>query len=216
MDQADQILYPPSKDSILHRDDKERLLGQKARVIWLTGLSGSGKTTLGLALQKELHHRGFLTQVLDGDIVRSGINNNLGFSLDDRIENIRRIAEVSKLFLNCGVIIINCFITPTNQMRNMARSIIGKDDLLEIYVNASLEVCEARDTKGLYARARKGEIKDFTGINSPFDAPDEVDLELRTDQMGIEETVGHLLEYVLGQVIYGDPDPDINITSTQS
>jgi adenylylsulfate kinase len=190
----------PVFDKILGRSEKEELLHQKGKVIWLTGLSGAGKTTIAKHLEKELFQHGFLTQILDGDNIRSGINNNLGFSEEDRYENIRRISEVSRLFVNCGVIAINCFISPTEEIRNMARAIIGKPDFIEIYINAPLEVCEQRDTKGLYARARLGEIKDFTGITSPFERPENIDLEVRTDANTAEECVKLILEVVLPRV----------------
>ncbi|MEI7501336.1 MAG: adenylyl-sulfate kinase [Bacteroidota bacterium] len=179
------------------RDVKEAFLKQRSKVIWLTGLSGAGKTTLAKHLEKELFSRGFLVQLLDGDNVRTGINSNLGFSDNDRYENIRRISEVSKLFVNCGVITINCFISPTEKIREMARMIIGSDDFIEVYVNAPLNVCEERDVKGLYSRARRGEIKDFTGIGSPFETPHNFDIEIRTDLLSIEESVKQLLELVL-------------------
>ncbi len=182
------------------REDKEKLLNQRAKVIWLTGLSGSGKSTLGISLEKELHQRGFLTVLLDGDNVRAGLNRNLGFGLEDRLENIRRVAEVSKLFLSTGVITINCFITPTKAMRELAKDIIGKDDYIEIYVNAPLEVCEQRDIKGLYEKARKGLIKNFTGIDSPFEEPENPDLEIRTDQISVEEALNKILDLVLPQI----------------
>ena len=155
----------PIFDRLLQRIDKEDLLQQTAKVIWLTGLSGSGKSTIAQHLEKILHANGNLTMLLDGDNIRSGINNNLSFSDADRIENIRRIAEVSKLFLNCGIITINSFVSPTNEIRKMAKELIGENDFLEIYINAPLEVCEARDVKGLYKKARAGLIPDFTGIN---------------------------------------------------
>lgn len=186
----------PVFDRILQRSDKEKLLQQRARVIWLTGLSGSGKTTLAVALERELHARGYLTQVLDGDNIRSGINNNLGFGENDRTENIRRIAEVSKLFLGAGIITINCFVSPTIAMRNLACNIIGADDFSEVYVNAPLETCEARDVKGLYAKARKGEIPDFTGIHQPFEAPEHPAAEIRTDRQTIKESVAQLLQII--------------------
>ena len=144
----------PIFDRLLQRIDKEDLLQQTAKVIWLTGLSGSGKSTIAQHLEKILHANGNLTMLLDGDNIRSGINNNLSFSDADRIENIRRIAEVSKLFLNCGIITINSFVSPTNEIRKMAKELIGENDFLEIYINAPLEVCEARDVKGLYKKAR--------------------------------------------------------------
>jgi len=191
----------PVYHEILGRYEKEAMLKQRSKVIWLTGLSGAGKTTLAKHLEIELFSRGFLTQVLDGDNVRTGINNNLGFSDQDRFENIRRIAEVSKLFVNCGVITINCFISPTEEIRDMARRIIGKDDFIEIYVNAPLSVCEERDIKGLYSRARRGEIKDFTGITSPFETPENIDIEIHTDLFSIEESVKQILELVLPRIM---------------
>jgi adenylylsulfate kinase len=182
------------------RSDKEHWLKQKAKVLWMTGLSGSGKTTIGLALEKELYKRGFLVMLLDGDLVRTGINNNLKFSVEDRKENIRRIAEVSKLFVNCGVVTINCFISPTDEIRAMAKKIIGKDDFLEVFISAPLEICESRDVKGLYAKARTGEIPEFTGISSPFDIPPDPDLVLQTDQMSVEESVQCALEFLLPKI----------------
>ena len=159
-------------DEILQRSDKEELLIQKSKVIWMTGLSGSGKTTIAKSLEKILHKEGYLSKLIDGDNIRAGINNNLGFSNEDRTENIRRIAEVSKLFLNCGVITINCFVSPTREIREMAKNIIGEDDFLEVFVNTPLETCEERDTKGLYQKARAGVISDFTGISAPFEEPE--------------------------------------------
>lgn len=187
----------PIFDRLLQRADKEALLDQKAKVIWLTGLSGSGKSTIAQHIEKILHEKGFLTMLLDGDNIRTGINNNLSFSDADRIENIRRIAEVSKLFLNCGIITLNSFVSPTNDIRKLAKGIIGEEDFLEVYVNAPLEVCEARDVKGLYKKARAGLIPDFTGITSPFEAPESPALEIRTDQMEIEESVQMLLNFIL-------------------
>jgi len=186
-------LFPT--DKILQRADKERLLKQKGIAIWFTGLSGSGKTTIAIALEKELHKKGMLTQILDGDNIRTGINNNLGFSDTDRIENIRRIAEATKLFVNCGVITICCFVSPTEEIRNNARKIIGATDFIEVFVNTPLEICEKRDVKGLYAKARKGEIKDFTGINAPFEAPANPEIEL-TDALSIEESVKKILDKI--------------------
>jgi adenylylsulfate kinase len=182
------------------RTDKEHRLKQKAKVLWMTGLSGSGKTTIGLSLEKELFKRGFLVMLLDGDLVRTGINNNLKYSVEDRKENIRRIAEVSKLFVNCGIVTINCFISPTDEIRTMAKNIIGKDDFLEVFVSAPLEICETRDVKGLYAKARKGEIPEFTGISSPFDIPPDPNLVLRTDQLSVEESVKCTLDFILPKI----------------
>jgi adenylylsulfate kinase len=185
---------------IIQRGDKEKRLNQKARVIWFAGLSGAGKTTLAKILEEELFKRGYLVQILDGDNIRSGINSNLTFSDEDRMENIRRIAEVSKLFMNCGIIAINSFISPTHEIRHMAMEIIGKDDFIEVYINAPLEVCEQRDVKGLYAKARRGEIKDFTGIDSPFEVPEGADIEIRTDLWSIEECVEQLMDFILPKI----------------
>lgn len=192
----------PVFDRMLTREDKERLLKQNAKVFWMTGLSGSGKSTIGTAVEKELYAKGYLTQLLDGDNVRTGINNNLGFSTADRMENIRRIAEISKLFLSCGVITINTFVSPTNEIRELAKTIIGSKDFIEIYVNCPLEICEERDVKGLYKKARNGEIKDFTGITAPFEAPVNADLEIRTDKEPAEESVQKVLNYILEKVNY--------------
>jgi adenylylsulfate kinase len=187
----------PVFDSILGRFDKEKFLKQCSKVIWMTGLSGSGKTTIAIALEQKLRDKGFLTQVLDGDNVRVGINNNLGFSEEDRTENIRRIAEVSKLFLNCGIITINCFVSPTNRIRNQAKEIIGETNFVEVFVNTPLEICEQRDVKGLYKKARAGEIKDFTGIDAPFEAPTNPQIDVKTADLTVEETASQILEYIL-------------------
>ena len=160
----------PIFEKMLQRKDREALLKQKGIMIWFTGLSGSGKSTLAIALEGELYKQGILCRILDGDNIRSGINNNLGFSEADRTENIRRIAEVSKLFVDCGIVTIAAFISPTHAIRRMASEIIGEDDFLEVYVSTPIEECERRDVKGLYAKARRGEIKEFTGISSPFEA----------------------------------------------
>lgn len=190
----------PVLHKILQREDKEKRLRQKAKVVWFAGLSGAGKTTLAKRLEEELFARNFLTQILDGDNIRSGINNNLNFSDIDRHENIRRIAEVSKLFLNCGIIAINSFISPTRDIRHMAMDIIGKDNFIEVYINSPLAICEERDVKGLYAKARKGEIKDFTGIGSRFEVPEDADLEIRTDLLTVEESVEKLIAFLLPKI----------------
>lgn len=181
-------------DKILLRADKEKLLKQQGTAIWFTGLSGSGKTTIAIALEQELNKKGLLTQVLDGDNIRAGINNNLGFSDADRTENVRRIAEITKLFVNCGVITICCFVSPTEDIRALAKSIIGTTDFIEVFVNTPLAVCEKRDVKGLYAKARKGEIKDFTGITAPFEAPANPAVEVRTDELTVQQSVKKIIE----------------------
>jgi adenylylsulfate kinase len=183
-------------DRLVQREDRERLLEQTAKVFWLTGLSGSGKSTLAAGLQRALHAHGKLVYVLDGDNVRAGINSNLGFSENDRTENIRRISEAAKLFLDAGVIVICSFVSPTNALRALAKSIIGENDFLEIYINAPLAICEERDVKGLYAKARRGEIKDFTGIDAPFEAPVSPALELKTNLENEDDSVQALLAFV--------------------
>ncbi len=190
----------PVFEQIINRNQKERLLKQKSKVLWITGLSGSGKTTLGAAVEKELFNKGFLTQILDGDNIRSGINKNLKFTEKDRVENIRRIAEVTKLFLNCGVIAINCFISPSKESRNMAKSIIGKENLIEIYLSTPLEVCEMRDVKGLYAKARSGKIKNFTGVSAPFEVPENPDIIIDTSQTSLKESVDIVYNCIKNQI----------------
>lgn len=190
----------PIFDKMLSRSAKEQLLGQKGLMVWFTGLSGSGKSTLAVALERELHQRGLLCRILDGDNIRSGINNNLGFSAADREENIRRIAEVGKLFVDTGIITLAAFISPDEKMRQMAASIIGNEDFLEVYVNTPIEACEKRDVKGLYAKARKGEIKNFTGVSVPFEAPENPDISIDTSVTSLEESVQALLSIILPKI----------------
>jgi adenylylsulfate kinase len=192
----------PIFDKILNKGHKEALLKQKALVIWMVGLSGSGKSTIAKALEQDLYERGYLTQLLDGDNLRTGINNNLGFSETERLENIRRSAEVSKLFMNCGVITICSFISPTEEIRKIAKDIIGEKDYFEVYVNAPFEICEQRDVKGLYKKARNGEIKNFTGLTAPFEAPVNPDVELRTDLKDLDVCKNELLETILKKIKY--------------
>ena len=183
----------PIFDKMLSRTDKEQLLGQRGVMLWFTGLSGSGKSTVALALERELHRRGRLCRLLDGDNIRAGINANLGFSAEDRRENIRRIAEVAKLFVDTGIITIAAFISPTEEMRSMAAEIIGPEDFKEVYISTPIEECERRDVKGLYAKARRGEIPNFTGISAPFEAPKHPALSLDTSRLSLEESVAQLL-----------------------
>lgn len=190
----------PIFDKMLGRSDKELLLNQRGVMIWFTGLSGSGKSTLAIAMERELQKRGLLCRILDGDNIRSGINNNLGFSEADRMENIRRIAEIGKLFVDTGIITLAAFISPNNDMREMAANIIGKQDFMEIYISTPLEECERRDVKGLYAKARRGEIKNFTGISAPFEVPAHPALSLDTSKLSVEESVNKLLELILPKV----------------
>lgn len=188
----DNNIYPIF-DRMLARTDKERLLGQRGVMLWFTGLSGSGKSTVAVALERELHRRGRLCRLLDGDNIRTGINAGLGFSADDRRENIRRIAEVGKLFVDTGIITLAAFVSPTEELRTLARDIIGAADFKEIFVATPLEECERRDVKGLYARARRGEVKNFTGISAPFEAPQNPALVLDTTDTPVEESVGKVL-----------------------
>jgi adenylylsulfate kinase len=190
----------PIFDTILNREQKEKLNRQKAMVIWMVGLSGSGKSTLARSLENNLYEMGYLTKLLDGDNLRSGINNNLGFSDEDRTENIRRAAEVSKLFAQCGVVTICSLISPTAAIRSMAREIIGEELYYEVFINCPLEVCEQRDVKGLYAKARKGEIKKFTGIVAPFENPISPSLEIRTDLHSIEDCPSQVLDSMLPRI----------------
>ena len=192
----------PVFDKVLSREDKEKLLNQHAIVVWMTGLSGAGKTTIASNIAKQLNKLGYLTQILDGDNIRTGINNNLGFSEQDRYENIRRISEVSKLFLDCGIVCINSFISPTNEIRNMAKEIIGEDNLFEVFVDSPIEVCEQRDIKGLYKKARAVKIKNFTGIDSPFEIPSNPSLVLNTSEKNVEVCVQELLEKLLPIIKY--------------
>ncbi|OFX81834.1 MAG: adenylyl-sulfate kinase [Bacteroidetes bacterium GWE2_29_8] len=185
---------------MISREEKELKIGQKGKVIWLTGLSGAGKTTLGILLENELFEMGYMTKVLDGDTIRKELNYNLGYSLKDREENNRRVAEISKMFVSCGIITICCFISPTEQIRNSAKSIIGEDDFIEVYINSSLEVCKQRDVKGLYTKAINGEIKYFTGISSDFDIPLAPDIEIRTDILSEDESLNKLLNFILTKV----------------
>ena len=196
---ADNNIHPIF-DRLLSRQEREQRLGQKGKVLWLTGLSGSGKSTIAENLERKLFEAGYFPQVLDGDNIRSGINKNLGFSVADRTENIRRIAEVARLYANSGVIVLASFISPTRQIRTLAKTIIGADDFLEVYVNAPLEECERRDVKGLYQKARRGEIKGFTGIDSPYEAPETPFLEIRTDQLALEKSVDVLFEKVQPEI----------------
>lgn len=187
----------PIYDQMMTRADKEKLLGQHGLMVWFTGLSGSGKSTVAMGVERELHKRGLLCRILDGDNIRAGINSNLGFSAEDRMENIRRIAEIGKLFVQTGVITLACFVSPTNAIRRMARDIIGEEDFKEVFVSTPLEECERRDVKGLYARARRGEVKDFTGISAPFEIPENPSLEIDTGRLSLEESVKRVVEMIM-------------------
>ncbi len=190
----------PIFDRMLTREDRERQLGQRSVMIWFTGLSGSGKSTLAVALEKELYSRNILCKLLDGDNVRRGMNRNLGFSPEDRIENIRRIAEMGRLFIDCGVVTLSAFISPTEEMRALAREIIGEEDFMEIFVSTPIEECERRDIKGLYKKARAGEIKDFTGVSQPFEAPSNPTIAIDTTSLTVDQAVAQLVEIILPRI----------------
>lgn len=189
----------PIFDRVISREEKERRHGQKGRVIWLFGMSGSGKSTLAVGLEKQLFQNGFATHLLDGDNIRTGLNRNLGFSDEDRAENIRRIAEVSKLLIQAGLVVVNSFITPLRANREMAREILG-DDLVEVYVRCSFETCAARDVKGLYAKAQRGQVNQFTGKDSLFEEPEQAHLVLDTEKMEPEESLEQLFDFVVPRV----------------
>jgi adenylylsulfate kinase len=181
------------------RAEREQVLGQRGATIWLTGLSGSGKSTIAVAAEAELVRRGKLAYVLDGDNVRHGLNKNLGFSPADRTENIRRIAEVAKLFTDCGVLAFTSFISPYRTDREAARALFAEGDFVEVYVAADVATCEGRDPKGLYQKARAGQIPEFTGISAPYEAPEAPELVLDTARQSPEESVAALIAYLEGK-----------------
>ena len=185
------------KHTLLQKADKEKLLKQRGIVLWMTGLSGSGKSTLARALEFDLFEKGYTTKLLDGDNLRTGLNNNLGFTEADRMENIRRAAEVAKLFLENGEVVICSFVSPTDEIRSLAKSIIGEHDYFDVYVNASFEECAKRDVKGLYKKALNGEIKNFTGLDAPFDAPKNPFIEIKTADEDFDISRNKLLTKVL-------------------
>lgn len=187
----------PIENRMLSRQERQKMLGQRGVMVWFTGLSGSGKSTVALGVERELHRRGILCRILDGDNIRAGINSNLGFSPEDRRENIRRIAEVGKLFVDTGVVTLACFVSPTEEIRQMARQIVGADDFKEVFVSTPIEECERRDVKGLYARARRGEVKEFTGVSAPFEAPQHPALSIDTSVLPLEESIARVVEMVV-------------------
>lgn len=175
-------------------------MNQKPKLIWFTGLSGSGKSTLAVQLEASLHAQGFKTYLLDGDNIRSGLNKDLTFTDDARIENIRRIAEVSRLFLDAGVILLSAFISPFQADREQVKRIVGDDNYIEVFVDAPLEVCEQRDVKGLYKKARAGEVPNFTGISSPYERPSHPDVVISTDKISVEESIEVLMKAIVPKI----------------
>lgn len=187
----------PIFDQLVGRSEREKFLNQKSRVYWFTGLSGSGKSTVAKGVERMLFNKGYFVQVIDGDNVRSGLCNNLGFSMEDRAENIRRVAELAKLYLDSGIITLCSFISPTLAIRASAQQIIGENDFKEVYINTPVEICEQRDVKGLYKKARAGEIKGFTGIDSPYEPPVSPAKEIITTDQSIEESVNEVFNFVI-------------------
>jgi adenylylsulfate kinase len=191
-------LYPTQTK--VTRAQREALLKQRAKLIWFTGLSGSGKSTLSVQLEACLHSKGYLTYLLDGDNIRSGLNKDLSFTDEGRVENIRRIGEVSKLFVDAGFIVLSAFISPFRADRDLVRKIVGPENHIEVFVDCPLEVCEQRDTKGLYKKARAGQIQNFTGIDSPYEPPEHPDIVIRTAEQSVDDSVKTLLEFVLPRI----------------
>jgi len=178
------------------RQDREKQLGQRGFVLWFTGLSGSGKSTIANAVEQQLFKSGYKTYTLDGDNIRQGINKGLTFTAEDRAENLRRIAEVAKLFVDSGQICMAAFVSPRLADRKIVKDIIGEKDFIEVFVDTPLEVCEQRDVKGLYAKARKGEIKNFTGISAPYEAPKHPEVQIKTENKSIEESAKEVFDYI--------------------
>ena len=185
----------------VNREDREKMNGHKGATVWLTGLSGSGKSTIAVDLEKRLCERGVRTYILDGDNIRHGLNKNLGFSPADRTENIRRIGEVAKLFTDAAVVAITAFISPYRADRDQVRALVPEGDFVEILVDCPLDVCEGRDVKGLYAKARAGQIPEFTGISAPYEAPLKPELTLETAKLTVDQSVAHVLGYLEGRGI---------------
>ncbi len=192
----------PEFHRFLQRRDKEKLLGQRGMAIWFYGLSGSGKSTIANAVERVLHQQGRFTTILDGDNLRSGLNSNLGFTDQDRLENIRRIAETAKIFVSQGIITLVSAITPRGELRDLARGLLD-EDLFEVYVKASYQVCEKRDVKGLYAKAARGEIQHFTGKDGSFEPPQHPDLILDTESTSVEDAAFEVLEAIRERITLG-------------
>ena len=182
------------------KEQREQLMNQRAVLIWFTGLSGSGKSTLAVQLEAQLSDLGFKTYLLDGDNIRAGLNKDLSFTDEGRVENIRRIGEVGKLLLDAGIVVLSAFISPFQADRQQVQQIVGAANYIEVFVDAPLELCEQRDVKGLYKKARAGEVKNFTGIDSPYEAPENADLVLPTGELSVEESVAKLIDFVLPRI----------------
>lgn len=189
------------QDTKIKRENREKVLKQKGVVLWFTGLSGSGKSTVASALEGRLYNMGYLTYLLDGDNLRYGLNSDLGFTSEDRTENIRRVSEVAKLFVDAGIITITTFISPFKEDRNSARKLLG-EDFIEVYVDCPLDVCEKRDPKGIYRKAREGKIKNFTGIDSPYEKPDNPEITVKTFENTEEQCVDKIVKYLKERKIF--------------
>lgn len=186
-------------DAKVTKERRQQMNGHSSAVLWFTGLSGAGKSTLSVEVEKRLSERGIHTYVLDGDNIRHGLNKNLGFTAEDRRENIRRIGEVAKLFVDAGVVVLTAFISPYQEDRNAVRNMLDEDEFIEVYVNCSVEECERRDPKGLYQKARSGEIANFTGISAPYEAPEDPELTVETDQQSLEESAEQVIRFLEDQ-----------------
>lgn len=204
-DQARNIVW---HEMNITKFDRRRLNQHKSCVLWFTGYSGAGKSTLANAVEKELYMRGIRTYVLDGDNIRHGLNKNLGFGPEDRKENIRRVGEVAKLFVDAGLFVITAFISPFREDREMARRLVEEDEFIEIYVKCPLDECERRDPKGLYQKARKGLISDFTGISSPYEPPLKPELVVETDKLSLEQSVQAVMDYLVSRDLLGGLEED--------
>lgn len=191
-------LYPIQTK--VSKEQREQLMQQRTKLIWFTGLSGSGKSTLAVQLEAQLFARGFKTYLLDGDNIRTGLNKDLSFTDEGRVENIRRIGEVSKLLLDSGVIVLSAFISPFKADREQVKAIVGASNYIEVFVDTPLEICEQRDVKGLYKKARAGEVKNFTGIDSPYERPESADLVIKKETLTVEQSVERLLNFVLPKI----------------
>lgn len=199
MDSEEKNIFPVYRHDT-QREEKEIFLKQRALAVWMYGLSGSGKTTVAVEVEKKLLHKGYICQLLDADDIRTTINKDLGFSMKEREENIRRIAELNRLFIHSGMIILNCFISPTNEIRSMAEKIIGSDDFVDVFFSTPLEICRQRDPKGLYKKAKSGNVKEFTGVSSPFEIPSDPDLEINTDILSVGESANRIMEFILPRI----------------
>lgn len=188
----------------ISRADREKLNGHKSAILWFTGLSGAGKSTLAHAVEDRLYQLGARTYVLDGDNIRHGLNRDLGFSPEDRVENIRRIGEVSRLFADAGALVVSAFISPYRADRDRIRSLMGEGEFIEVFVDTPLEICEARDPKGLYKKARAGEISGFTGLDAPYEAPDDPEVHLKTANLSVDEAAARVIRYLEQHNIIGE------------